>query len=319
MERTTDRLFPTNSRGSNVSSTTASGRGDEASIPQPVFVKRKPRLSTDSGVVEEDDALQHPLQNKYELAVSIEKGKYGLVEDKETGMLYFLKIILKNDETVTSSVMLLKRDECQLTSRLTHPYISSPKDSMETQGSLYLVYEYIPESLHTSLTDWSSSQICSLFSSLVSGITFIEQEGMSHTGLCPSKVLVHKDYTVKICGISHVVQSLICMNESSRDCQFNCCFEAPEARERGCTYSGPEAHVYSLACILYYIMNAKKVPPASGMQEHLETILRCQINMPPFRKNLYKLMISMCSENPLERISTTGLKEKFERHMECFF
>eukprot|EP01135_Chromosphaera_perkinsii_P009472 Nk52_evm15s1763 gene=Nk52_evmTU15s1763 len=277
-------------------------------------------MSLDSGVVCKENTPQHPLLDDYELISSIERGKYGLVKNRETGVICFLKIIVKNDEAVPSSILLSRRDECRLMSKGNHFHICPLTDCIETKGSLYMVCKYFPKSLATSSMDGATAgQIHSIFSSLITGILNMEQENMTHASLSPSRVLLCEDYTVKICGMSHVIHSHWCLNESLQEHQEHhsiTCFKAPEAREVECTYYGPAAHVYSLACILYYILN-EKAPPAVRLQEYLKATLLCDNDISPLQRNLYVLMMSMCSEDPDERISTKEVQQIFERHMEC--
>eukprot|EP01135_Chromosphaera_perkinsii_P009473 Nk52_evm16s1763 gene=Nk52_evmTU16s1763 len=256
---------------------------------------------------------KHVLLQDYDMVTSIEQGRYALLRHHQSQDFCFLKILVKGDRVMQSGLLMRRRDEIRLMQMLKHSSICSIRQLVETHNSLYMVCDYFPDSLETLECPLDLQGICLVFTAVVEGISYLQNKGISHNDLSPDKIRLTKENGVKICGFSKVTESPWCMTEEMT--YSHACYQPPEARETNCSYDGFKAHIYSLGCILYYLMNGNTHPPFLGLENCLsEQIIKFGEDIPHWRKALYKLVRGMCRDEADERISLSEVLRQFKHH-----
>eukprot|EP01135_Chromosphaera_perkinsii_P000184 Nk52_evm5s39 gene=Nk52_evmTU5s39 len=250
----------------------------------------------------QEEYVGHPLMSQYTLISSLERGHLGLLRDRMTGDICFLKIFSKGNGDLASEQMLAIRDECLYLKCLSHPSICKLIDVVETDHTIYMVLEHYPHSmLNLQGQAMLLPQCMTVFSSLVSAVAHLHSNGICHTNLCPQKILITDDFNVKICGLSRLVKSQWCLNETNEEEYSDIRYVAPEAREIGATFDGFRANIFTLGCLLRFLcqecrlsMDKTSDNCNEGLQEKLST-----------------LIVSMCELEPEDRPSIETVERNF--------
>eukprot|EP01135_Chromosphaera_perkinsii_P000183 Nk52_evm4s39 gene=Nk52_evmTU4s39 len=256
---------------------------------------------------------KHAFLNRYEMLSTVSRSRFAVVRELETGNTFFLKIWVKEVGEVDSGTNMTLMDEHYLFKTLNDENLCNCHDIVETLRSVYQLIEYHPISLaHICEERLSLKDIGSLFMTLVNGVKYLESMGMTHFDLCPSKVRISENQETgerksKIGSFSRILQTQYCLNENLPFTDI--CFVAPEAREINCTFDGFKASVYSLGCILNYMLSRKR-PSLERMAEYIDLSDRIsELGKAEFAEGLESLIQNMCCEEPEERISVSDVLE----------
>ena len=227
----------------------------------------------------------HPFLQKYEMVTGIVEQKYAAVKEHGTEKTFFLKIIPKKTADVVGSTDALRAlEEGGILKRVTHPNVCEVHDIVETSRSHYLVLELL-EFGFGDLEERISGKESSIFLRVLEGLAYCHSRDVVHGDLCISRIRFNSDFHAKLVGFSKGSYCLQCLNDGIKHRDPSCI--APEARELNCSYDGAKADVYSLGCVLYYIMHYKR-PSRSGTFEFKENL----------DESLKELIVSMTQSDP---------------------
>ena len=141
--------------------------------------------------------------SKVEKGQSHGEGAYGVVykgKDRQTGEFVAMKKIRLEleDEGMPSTALR----EISLLKELQHPNIVILKDVLQTDGRLYLVFEFLDKDLKRYLDSVDGMLDPMLVKSytlqLLRGVSFCHARGVMHRDLKPQNLLVTKDGVLKV-------------------------------------------------------------------------------------------------------------------------
>jgi len=208
-----------------------------------------------------------------------------------------------------------------------HPNLVKLHEVHETEGSIYLVIDYISgQTLRSFLskpdlpTNRSESQNIQIMSAILNSLAYFESQGSMHRDLKPENILMDKQGTLKIIDFGLVAYC----NQS--DYIFDRCgtpgYIAPEvftykknSANGGAGYDG-KCDVFSAACILFQILFGFRLfngKDAAGVlqlnksfkYEQIADIIQAEIDQPQSKINKYglDLLLKMLPTDPTKRIS----------------
>uniref|UniRef100_A0A6S8BQS0 Cyclin-dependent kinase 2 homolog n=1 Tax=Aureoumbra lagunensis TaxID=44058 RepID=A0A6S8BQS0_9STRA len=140
---------------------------------------------------------------KVEKGASAGEGAYGVVykgKDRQTGQFVAMKKIRLEleDEGMPSTALR----EISLLKELQHPNIVELKDVLQSDGRLYLVFEFLDKDLKRYLDSVDGALKPKLVKSytlqLLRGVAFCHMRGVMHRDLKPQNLLVTKDGVLKV-------------------------------------------------------------------------------------------------------------------------
>ena len=140
---------------------------------------------------------------KIEKNGTIGEGTYGVVykaKDKQTDEIVALKRIRLEveDEGIPSTTLR----EISVLRQLTHPNIVTLSDVVQSEGRLYLVFEFVDKDLkkYFEATDGplSSALIKSYTYQMLKGLEYCHVRGVMHRDLKPQNILVSRDGRLKL-------------------------------------------------------------------------------------------------------------------------
>eukprot|EP00984_Skeletonema_dohrnii_P015557 scaffold6748_cov128-Skeletonema_dohrnii-CCMP3373.AAC.4 len=208
--------------------------------------------------------------NRYKITAQIGDGSFGRVyraTQKETGSTFAIKQIKKKIQSWTECISLR---EIQSLRDLNHPNIVSMREVMlESDGSLFFVFEYMPDGslyelmkrcIETKKT-LSNDRVASYVMQLLNALSFLHDDrGCMHRDLKPENILVSGD-TIKLAdfGLCRDVNS----NPPFTYYVSTRWYRSPEVILRSLSY-GPKIDLYATGLILAELYSLRPLLPGSS-------------------------------------------------------
>ncbi|EUB57354.1 Maternal embryonic leucine zipper kinase [Echinococcus granulosus] len=199
--------------------------------------------------------IPRALQGLYFLCEPIADGSFGrlyLAIHALTRQHVAIKII---DKKKLGAEVFRVRGEIEALKRLSHPNIYSLYQVIETDGTFYLILEYVPGGelfdyiLHNGSLQESHARV--LFRQLVSAIGYSHSRGIAHRDLKPENILLKDEQNIRVIDFG-----LCAKNVDSKFLNTYCgslAYAAPEVLQNQ-EYNGPAADIWSMGVILYAIL-----------------------------------------------------------------
>ncbi|KAM7542737.1 hypothetical protein Aperf_G00000018270 [Anoplocephala perfoliata] len=199
--------------------------------------------------------IPRALQGLYFLCEPIADGTFGrlyLAIHVLTRQQVAIKVI---DKRKLTGEIYRVRSEIEALKRLSHPNIYSLYHVIETDGTFYLVLEYVPGGelfdyiLHNGNLEESHARL--LFRQLVSAIRYSHSKGIAHRDLKPENILLKDDHTIRVIDFG-----LCAKNADGKYLNTFCgslAYAAPEILQSQ-EYSGTAADIWSMGVILYAML-----------------------------------------------------------------
>ena len=200
--------------------------------------------------------------------------------------------------------------EARMVALLRHPNIVGIYTVIETESSLYLVFEYVDgQTLETRLDidgRLPFSEAKQIFKGVCAGLQYAHDQDIIHCDLKPSNIMILENNTAKVMdfGVAKKVDN----QTGARTVAGTPAYMAPE-QQRG--FMRKQSDVYSLALCVYealvgqvpwtvkgFDIANKKIVPASKLAPHI----------PPA---VDEVLVDALKEDPAERIAS--VKEFWER------
>ncbi|XP_059485168.1 calcium/calmodulin-dependent protein kinase kinase 1 isoform X2 [Neocloeon triangulifer] len=272
--------------------------------------------------------------NQYRLEGSLGQGSYGIVQlayNSDDNTHYAMKILSKKKLMKKAGIygrMAPGRKgdspldkvyrEIAILKKLDHPNLVKLVEVLDDpiEDNLYLVFELVErgEVLQLPTTNpLSEEQAWTYFRDVVLGLEYLHYQRIIHRDLKPSNLLLNKDSRVQIadlgvCNEFHGTDALLSGTAGTP------AFMAPEALrpDRGATFSGKAADVWSLGCTLFAFVYGN-VPFRADSVLTLYTRIQNQTLTFPLRPTvsapLQDLITQMLQKDPAKRITLPSIKE----------
>ena len=148
-------------------------------------------------VAEDFVPLARPLLGKGSL------GSVRLVKDKQTGTLYAMKTIDKNEASDPVSLSYLK-SEIKIQKSLQHPHITKLEFCCEDEQNLYLILSYaengsLLQYLRNKRRPLSEEEAFGYFVQICNALQYLHMKNIIHRDLKPANILLDGRGNVKIC------------------------------------------------------------------------------------------------------------------------
>lgn len=187
-----------------------------------------------------------------------------------------LKVLAPNVADSPDAVQRFQR-EVEAAARLTHPNIVTAFDADTSQGTVFLVMEYVSgrdlSSVVKAQGPFPVSQAISIILQAARGLQYAHEHGVVHRDIKPANLLLSDDGVVRILdmGLARIDDPT-----GAGDGQLT----ATGAVMGTIDYMSPEqaldtrqadarADIYSLGCTLYYLLTGQAVYPESTMMKRL--------------------------------------------------
>jgi serine/threonine protein kinase len=253
----------------------------------------------------------------YVLEKEIARGGMGVVfraKQKSLGRTVALKMIL-SDRVATDSAVRRFEQEARAAAALDHPHIVPIYEISEHRGRHYFTMAFVEgKTLKSARKDNTLSRegILRWFVPIVQAVAYAHQHGIIHRDLKPDNVLIDKDGRPRVTdfGLAKKVEGESELT-SPGSVMGTPAYMAPE-QARGDKKVGPEADVYALGGLLYFLIAGR--PPFCG--ETMTEVLLHVVNDPPepphklradSPMDLEALSLRCLAKAPAERFANAGL------------
>lgn len=215
-------------------------------------------------------AAAQVIAGRYRVAARIGSGGMGEVfraRDQVLGRTVAVKV-LPEELAAKSGFVERFRAEAQAAARLSHPNAVQIHDWGSSDGSYFMVMEYVRgRSLREILAARGSvepAQAAAILSQLLAGLEAAHASGLVHRDVKPENVLVTAGGEVKVTdfGISRMAEAA---SATSGDMLGTATYAAPE-QIRGEAVDG-RADLYAAGCVLYELVCGS--PPFEGNVAHI--------------------------------------------------
>lgn len=181
-------------------------------------------------------------------------GKVKLVQHKDTGQQFAIKVISKSAFEQNKSLQTKVQREIALMRIVSHPNILRLIDVLESQRHLYIILEYAQNGeLFDYLIENKSLPediAIDLFRQMVLAIEYLHIHGICHRDLKPENILLDSNNRVKIADFGFA-------RWLKKDIADTSCgsphYAAPEVI-KGIPYDGRKADIWSLGVTLYALL-----------------------------------------------------------------
>ncbi|VDM33619.1 unnamed protein product [Hydatigera taeniaeformis] len=257
--------------------------------------------------------IPRALQGLYFLCEPIADGSFGklyLAIHALTRQHVAIKIIEKKKLGVVSGAEVFRvRGEIEALKRLSHPNIYSLYQVIETDGTFYLILEYVPGGelfdyiLHNGSLQESHARV--LFRQLVSAIGYSHSRGIAHRDLKPENILLKDEQNIRVIDFG-----LCAKNADNKFLTTYCgslAYAAPEVLQNQ-EYNGPAADIWSMGVILYAILCGSLPFDPSKPEKLPKLIMKGQYTMDESLSATGRdLLAQMLCVDPTARISMVEL------------
>ena len=246
----------------------------------------------------------------FEYIRDLGEGSYGKVvkaRDKYTNKICAVKILFKNK--LSESFLKKLRNEASLLSLLDHPNIVKFNSVKESNSRIFISMEYLRGGTLTSIITSKrlSDKTCSkIMKSLLSGVSYLHQNGIIHRDLKPDNILFQRRSdlsTVKIADFGMCTK--LDPGCTSDEKAGTILYMSPEQAANK-PYGKP-VDIWSLGIILYKIISKGKHPLYSP-NENIESFWNrlkkpTWVFAPRFSDMAKSLFANLVKVDPLERYS----------------
>src|SRR3990167_6398117 len=201
-------------------------------------------------VAEDFVPLARPLLGKGSL------GSVRLVKDKQTGTLYAMKTIDKNEASDPVSLSYLK-SEIKIQKSLQHPHITKLEFCCEDEQNLYLILSYaengsLLQYLRNKRRPLSEEEAFVYLYQTANALQYLHMKNIIHRDLKPANILLDGRGNVKICDFGWSVLEYSAANNAALSGTLD--YLAPEILVG--QKASPAADVWSLGIIFYEMLHA---------------------------------------------------------------
>lgn len=261
------------------------------------------------------------------------------VEQRSNGKIYAVKVLSKEPLQNKPKEVQLVRNEISFNGQLSHPSIAEMIEFHETEGSIYIVLEYVEgtpiiSSKTPKLT--TNSQVKSRIRCLLEALQHMEKKGIVHRDLKPYNILYEKDQNVSQDNTNlKLIDFGLAETKENPNSMYRQCgtpgFIAPEVfrvtKEQFSKVLNSKIDVFSVGILFHYLMfrvypfgddQGKLIFERNKKGEFLicdieEQILNCEDRLG------YQLLTMMLETNPLKRPTISeALKHPYFVKDKCF-
>ncbi|MEO7803471.1 MAG: protein kinase, partial [Actinomycetota bacterium] len=207
------------------------------------------------------EPISQVIAGRYHLVARIGGGGMGEVfraRDAVLGRTVALKILPRSVASSLVSVERFRR-EAQAAARISHANVVAVHDWGETEGTYYMVMEYLRgRNLRELLADHGTletRQACQVIDQVLSALSSAHAEGLVHRDIKPENILISTEGIVKVTdfGIAHVREG----TSSTGGILGTVAYIAPEqARGDGVD---ARADIYASGCVMYELLTGAPV------------------------------------------------------------
>lgn len=246
----------------------------------------------------------------YELIKCLGNGAFGYVYQAMSSISpdpIAIKVIPKKNIKSVSDQQRLQR-EIEATAFLHHPNIVQLHDFFTDNFNFYLVMDYCNGgSLNSYIKNPANpklreDQAATIFTQIVSGISYCHDRGVGHRDLKPHNVLITKFPEIKICDFG-----LCGYFEEGQKMDTFCgteCYNAPELFSKT-QYDVRKSDVWSLGVILFELISGSHPWNTQNVAVMTKQIMTAKFTIPPTVTSACdELIKSMLKVRPAERIQT---------------
>lgn len=211
---------------------------------------------------------------RYEILGTIGEGAYGIVlkcQDKTSKEVFAVKKFKdKDSENLAIKKVLLR--ELRALRALKHPNIIKLLKSFKQNERLYMVFEYIPDSLldliEKSPDGIDMETIKKICYGIVKGLAFMHEQGLIHRDIKPENILITKDNKAKVIdfGFTRSLKE----NEELTSYVATRWYRSLELLF-GSKY-GPEVDIWALGCMMAELVNGDPLFPGDDYIDQLSQI-----------------------------------------------
>eukprot|EP00937_MAST-01D_sp_MAST-1D-sp2_P004337 g4337.t1 len=214
---------------------------------------------------------------KIEKNGSLGEGTYGVVykaEDLQTGNIVALKRIRLEveDEGVPSTALR----EISLLRELEHPNIVELKDCVQSEGKLYLVFEFVDKDLKKFMDHTPGyldpMLVKSYMFQLVRGLAFCHKRAIMHRDLKPQNLLVSRGGVLKLADFGLARAFSLPIRQLTHEV-VTLWYRAPEVL-LGARHYAPPVDMWAVGTIMVELVNKRPVFPGDSEIDELYKIFR---------------------------------------------
>jgi serine/threonine protein kinase len=214
---------------------------------------------------------------KIEKNGSLGEGTYGVVykaKDQETGEIVALKRIRLEveDEGIPSTALR----EISLLRELEHPNIVELRDCVQSEGKLYLVFEFLDKDLKRymdSVRDLMDPMLIkSYLYQMIRGLHFCHARGVMHRDLKPQNLLVNKEGKLKLADFGLARAFSLPIRALTHEV-VTLWYRAPEVL-LGSRHYAPPVDMWAIGTIFVEMVNKRPLFPGDSEIDELYRIFR---------------------------------------------
>ncbi|KAJ7638847.1 Pkinase-domain-containing protein [Roridomyces roridus] len=248
---------------------------EESTEPEPVPVPVPQQPQTDTGASTPSVRTRNEL---YALVSQVGEGTFGKVykaQNTVTKLYVALKRIRMESEKEGFPVTAMR--EVKLLQSLRHENVVRLYEMMVSNGSVYMVFEYMDHDLTGILSQtqfsFTDSHLKSLCHQMLSGLAYLHHKGVIHRDIKGSNILLNNRGELKLAdfGLARFYQKRRRSDYTNR--VITLWYRPPELL-LGATVYGPEVDMWSAGCIMLELFTKKPVFQGDDEIHQLDTIYR---------------------------------------------
>lgn len=243
----------------------------------------------------------------YAIGAEIGKGAYAVVRqgvNRATGRRVAMKVYEKSRLSNPQRKANVKK-EISILKRLKHPHVVGLCEVVNTASKLYIIMELVRgKSLHDFVSDMPLKRLregeaITLFRQILEAVSYCHANMISHRDIKADNVLVAPEGRVKLIDFGFAT-----LSSPSQRLDLFCgtpFYMPPEIAGRQ-EYLGPNADIWSLGVLLYYMLSGSY--PFNGRSDSalFENIVQGLVAFPPYFSPMAKEFISrMLQVDPEKR------------------
>ncbi|KAJ3441240.1 non-specific serine/threonine protein kinase [Anaeramoeba flamelloides] len=263
-------------------------------------------------------------QDKFKKLKEIGKGSFGkvyLVEEKETGKIFAMKVLVKKEMIKRKQIKNLLTEH-ELLEKIKCPFIVDFHSSFQNKEKIFFVMEYLSggdlyDRLNIDQT-FSEERVLLYAASIIMALQTIHEYGAIYRDLKPENILIDDDGYLKLIdfGLSKILKSKNKRKTKYQKCK-TCCgtleYIAPEVI-LGEKY-GTEADYWSLGIILYEMLHG--MPPfySDNKNEMYEKIINDEPKISTsVSSEMQNLIRQLLNKNPEKRLGSHSRSQNIRDH-----
>lgn len=194
--------------------------------------------------------------------------------------------------------------EARMVALLRHPCIEEIYTVIESENSLYLVFEYIDgQTLETRLDidgRLPFSKVKQIFEYVCRGLQYAHSQDIIHCDLKPGNIMIYGDEKAKVMDFG-VAKRAVDRDTGARTVAGTPAYMAPE-QQKG--FMRKQSDIYSLALCLYEALVGQVPWTVKGFDIANKKIVPASTLAPDIPKEVDQLLEDALKEDPKERIQT---------------